>query len=257
MRQCTIGKRSIFPAGTNFFRSIAAYPCLASGSTPYRWFRMPPPITCVADLRELARKRVPRAFFDYDDRGSYDEVTLRDNRAVFERIRLRQRVMIDVDQRDLSTDVVGQPLSMPLAIAPTGLTGLTHGSGEILAARAAAAAGIPFCLSTMSICSVEQVAAAVTAPLVSDLRDARSGLHEIADHPRTRGRLLGLDGHGRPADPGTAPSRDQERDDGTAETHPGRTSSTSSASHAGSAAYSPHRAARSATWPARSTVPTV
>ncbi|WP_448098226.1 alpha-hydroxy acid oxidase [Luteibacter yeojuensis] len=125
---------------------------------------MPPPITCVADLRELARKRVPRAFFDYDDRGSYDEVTLRDNRAVFERIRLRQRVMIDVDQRDLSTDVVGQPLSMPLAIAPTGLTGLTHGSGEILAARAAAAAGVPFCLSTMSICSVEQVAAAVTAP---------------------------------------------------------------------------------------------
>ncbi len=125
---------------------------------------MPPPITCVADLRELARKRVPRAFFDYDDRGSYDEVTLRDNRAVFERIRLRQRVMIDVDQRDLTTDIVGQPVSMPLAIAPTGLTGLTHGSGEILAARAAAAAGIPFCLSTMSICSVEQVAAAVKDP---------------------------------------------------------------------------------------------
>lgn len=125
---------------------------------------MPPPITCVADLRELARKRVPRAFFDYDDRGSYDEVTLRDNRAMFERIRLRQRVMIDVDQRDLTTDIVGQPVSMPLAIAPTGLTGLTHGSGEILAARAAAAAGIPFCLSTMSICSVEQVAAAVNAP---------------------------------------------------------------------------------------------
>jgi L-lactate dehydrogenase (cytochrome) len=125
---------------------------------------MSPPITCVADLRELARKRVPRAFFDYDDRGSYDEVTLRDNRAVFERIRLRQRVMIDVDQRDLTTDIVGQPVSMPLAIAPTGLTGLTHGSGEILAARAAAAAGIPFCLSTMSICSVEQVAAAVKDP---------------------------------------------------------------------------------------------
>ncbi|MEZ2417869.1 L-lactate dehydrogenase [Luteibacter sp. RCC_6_2] len=125
---------------------------------------MSPPITCVADLRELARKRVPRAFFDYDDRGSYDEVTLRDNRAVFERIRLRQRVMIDVDQRDLTTDIVGQPVSMPLAIAPTGLTGLTHGSGEILAARAAAATGIPFCLSTMSICSVEQVAAAVKDP---------------------------------------------------------------------------------------------
>ncbi|WP_043692956.1 alpha-hydroxy acid oxidase [Luteibacter sp. 9133] len=125
---------------------------------------MPTPITCVADLRDLARKRVPRAFFDYDDRGSYEEVTLRDNRAVFDRIHLRQRVMIDVDRRDLTTDVVGQPLSVPLAIAPTGLTGLTHGSGEILAARAAAAAGIPFCLSTMSICSVEQVAAAVKDP---------------------------------------------------------------------------------------------
>jgi L-lactate dehydrogenase (cytochrome) len=125
---------------------------------------MPTPITCVADLRDLARKRVPRAFFDYDDRGSYEEVTLRDNRAVFDRIHLRQRVMIDVDRRDLTTEVVGQPLSVPLAIAPTGLTGLTHGSGEILAARAAAAAGIPFCLSTMSICSVEQVAAAVKDP---------------------------------------------------------------------------------------------
>jgi L-lactate dehydrogenase (cytochrome) len=125
---------------------------------------MPAPITCVADLRELARKRVPRAFFDYDDRGSYEEVTINDNRAIFERIRLRQRVMIDVDHRELATTIVGQPVTMPLAIAPTGLTGLTHGSGEILAARAAAAAGIPFCLSTMSICSVEQVAAAVKQP---------------------------------------------------------------------------------------------
>jgi L-lactate dehydrogenase (cytochrome) len=125
---------------------------------------MPAPITCVADLRELARKRVPRAFFDYDDRGSYEEVTINDNRAIFERIRLRQRVMIDVDHRELATSIVGQPVTMPLAIAPTGLTGLTHGSGEILAARAAAAAGIPFCLSTMSICSVEQVAAAVKQP---------------------------------------------------------------------------------------------
>lgn len=125
---------------------------------------MPTPITCVADLRDLARKRVPRAFFDYDDRGSYEEVTLRDNRAIFDRIHLRQRVMIDVDRRDLTTRVVGQPLAVPLAIAPTGLTGLTHGSGEILAARAAADAGIPFCLSTMSICSVEQVAAAVKDP---------------------------------------------------------------------------------------------
>ncbi|MGO4702571.1 alpha-hydroxy acid oxidase [Dyella sp. 2RAB6] len=125
---------------------------------------MATPITNVLDLRELARRRVPRAFFEYADRGAYDEVTLRDNRAAFERLKFRQRVMMDVDQRSLATTVVGQPISMPLAIAPTGLTGLQHGSGEILGARAAAKAGIPFCLSTVSICSIEQVRAAVGAP---------------------------------------------------------------------------------------------
>jgi L-lactate dehydrogenase (cytochrome) len=122
------------------------------------------PITNVMDLRELAKRRVPAAFFDYDDRGSYDEVTLHDNRAAFAAIRLRQRIMIDVDKRNLGTTILGAPVSLPLAISPTGLTGLTRGSGEILAARAAAAAGIPFCLSTMSICSIEQVAAAVKDP---------------------------------------------------------------------------------------------
>jgi L-lactate dehydrogenase (cytochrome) len=122
------------------------------------------PITNIWDLRELARRRVPRAFFEYADRGSYDEITLQANRAAFDEIRLRQRVMIDVDRRSLATTIVGQPVSMPLAIAPTGLTGLQHGSGEIHGARAAAAAGIPFCLSTMSICSIEQVRAAVPHP---------------------------------------------------------------------------------------------
>jgi L-lactate dehydrogenase (cytochrome) len=122
------------------------------------------PITNVADLRALAKRRVPRAFFEYADRGSYDETTLHANRSALERIALRQRVMCNVDQRSLATDIVGQPASMPLAIAPTGLTGLQHGSGEILGARAAAKAGIPFCLSTMSICSIEQVRAAVDAP---------------------------------------------------------------------------------------------
>jgi L-lactate dehydrogenase (cytochrome) len=122
------------------------------------------PITNVADLRELAKRRVPRAFFEYADRGSYDEVTLRANRTAFERIALRQRVMGNVDNRSLATDIVDQPVSMPLAIAPTGLTGLQHGAGEILGARAAEKAGIPFCLSTMSICSIEQVRAAVEKP---------------------------------------------------------------------------------------------
>ena len=125
---------------------------------------MGPVITNVLDLRELASRRVPRAFFEYADRGSYDEITLRDNRAALEAIRLRQRVMIDVDKRNLGTTILGGNVSMPLAIAPTGLTGLQWGAGEILGARAAAAAGIPFCLSTMSICSIEQVRAATEKP---------------------------------------------------------------------------------------------
>ncbi|MBM7127876.1 alpha-hydroxy-acid oxidizing protein [Dyella flava] len=121
-------------------------------------------MTNVADLRALARRRVPRAFFEYADCGSYDEATLRANRAALEHIALRQRVMCNVDNRSLTTEIIGQPASMPLAIAPTGLTGLQHGGGEILGARAAAKAGIPFCLSTMSICSIEQVHAAVDTP---------------------------------------------------------------------------------------------
>jgi len=121
-------------------------------------------ITNVLDLRELAQRRVPRAFFEYADRGSYDEITLRDNRAALEAMRLRQRVMVDVDKRNLATTILGAPVSVPLAIAPTGLTGLQWGGGEILGARAAAAAGIPFCLSTMSICSIEQVRAASDRP---------------------------------------------------------------------------------------------
>jgi L-lactate dehydrogenase (cytochrome) len=125
---------------------------------------MKTPVTNIADLREIARRRVPRAFFEYADRGSYDEVTLRENRRAFDRLQLRQRVMQNVDHRSLGTTMLGSPASMPLAIAPTGLTGLQHGSGEILGARAAAEAGIPFCLSTVSICSIEQVRAACDTP---------------------------------------------------------------------------------------------
>jgi L-lactate dehydrogenase (cytochrome) len=122
------------------------------------------PATTIMDLREMARRRVPHAFFEYADGGSFDEVTLRSNRARFEAIRLKQRVMLDVDLRSTATTVLGQSISLPLAIAPTGLAGLQRGSGEILGARAAVAAGIPFCLSTMSICSIEQVRAAVPQP---------------------------------------------------------------------------------------------
>jgi len=121
-------------------------------------------ITCNEDLRLLAKKRVPKAIFDYVDRGSYDESTIKSNRQRLSDIQLRQRVMIDVEERHLATTLVGQKASMPLAIAPTGLTGIMHGSGEVLAAQAAEEAGIPFTLSTMSICSIEQVREKTTKP---------------------------------------------------------------------------------------------
>jgi L-lactate dehydrogenase (cytochrome) len=121
-------------------------------------------ITCIEDLRDTARRKVPRAFFEYADGGSYSEETLRANRADLERISLRQRVMVDVADRSTSTKILGEPASLPLALAPIGLCGMQHGDGEILACRAARAAGIPFCLSTMSICSIEDVAGAVDKP---------------------------------------------------------------------------------------------
>jgi L-lactate dehydrogenase (cytochrome) len=121
-------------------------------------------ITCIEDLREVARRKVPKAFFDYVDSGSYNEETLRANRADLETIKLRQRVMVDVSERSLATTVIGQKISAPFALAPIGLCGMQHGDGEILAAQAAEEAGIPFTLSTMSICSIEQVAEAASRP---------------------------------------------------------------------------------------------
>lgn len=121
-------------------------------------------IHSIGDLRELARRRIPRAIFDYADGGSYDERTLRRNAADLDAISFRQRVMVDVSNISLGTTVLGQPASMPLGIAPTGLAGFFHADGEILGARAAAEFGIPFCLSTMSICSVEDVRAATRQP---------------------------------------------------------------------------------------------
>ncbi len=121
-------------------------------------------VTCIEDLRQTARRKVPRAFFDYAEAGSYSQETLRSNRSDLERLKLRQRVLVDVDRRDLSTTILGEKVSLPLALAPIGLCGMQHGDGEILACRAAQAAGIPFTLSTMSICSIEDVAAAVAKP---------------------------------------------------------------------------------------------
>jgi L-lactate dehydrogenase (cytochrome) len=121
-------------------------------------------VTCIEDLRLLHKRRVPKAFFDYADRGSYTEDTLRANSEKLQEIKFRQRILVDVSKRDLSTTILGEPASMPLVLAPVGLLGMQHGDGEIHACRAAQAAGIPFTQSTMSICSIEDIAAAVDKP---------------------------------------------------------------------------------------------
>ena len=116
-------------------------------------------INSIADLRELARRRLPRALYEYIERGSYDELTWSRNREDLRAVTLRQRVMVDVSNLSTTTTVLGERWNFPVALAPTGLTGLFHRDGEIQAARAAHAAGVPFCLSTMSICSIEDVRA--------------------------------------------------------------------------------------------------
>jgi L-lactate dehydrogenase (cytochrome) len=121
-------------------------------------------ITCIDDLRTLHKRRVPKAFFDYADRGSYAEETLRANREDLQQIKLRQRILVDVSKRDMKTAILGEPSALPLILAPVGLLGMQHGDGEIHACRAAQAAGIPFTQSTMSICSIEDIAAAVDKP---------------------------------------------------------------------------------------------
>jgi L-lactate dehydrogenase (cytochrome) len=123
-----------------------------------------PAITNIEDLRQMMRRKIPRAVFDYVDRGSYDELTWRTNTDDLRAIRFRQRVLIDADNRDLSWTMLGEKISMPVCIAPTGLTGLVHGNGEMLAARAAEAAGIRYTLSTMSICSIEDVRSVIKGP---------------------------------------------------------------------------------------------
>ena len=117
-----------------------------------------PIITNIEDLRLLAKRRVPRMFYDYADSGSWTESTYRANESDFQKIKLRQRILVNLEHRSTETTMIGQKVAMPVAIAPTGLTGMQHADGEILAARAAKKFGIPFTLSTMSICSIEDVA---------------------------------------------------------------------------------------------------
>jgi L-lactate dehydrogenase (cytochrome) len=121
-------------------------------------------VTSIEDLRLMAKRRVPRMFYDYADSGSWTEQTYRANTSDFENIRLRQRVAVNMEGRSLATKMVGIDAAMPVALAPTGLTGMQHADGEILAARAAAAFGVPFTLSTMSICSIEDVATNTNKP---------------------------------------------------------------------------------------------
>jgi L-lactate dehydrogenase (cytochrome) len=122
------------------------------------------PITNIEDLRRLGARRLPRVLFDYVESGSYDEITLRANLSELAAIRFRQRVLVDTTGRSMQTEVLGETWSMPIAIAPTGLTGLVRGNGEVLAARAAEAAGIRYCMSTMSIGTIEDVRAATRVP---------------------------------------------------------------------------------------------
>ena len=146
-------------------------------------------ITCVEDLRLLARRRVPRMFYEYADSGSWTESTYRANESDFGRIKLRQRVAVNIDNRSTATRMVGIDVKMPVAIAPTGLTGMQHADGEILAARAAQRFGIRFTLSTMSICSIEDVAAATRHPFWFQLyvmRD-RDFIVRLIDRARAAG----------------------------------------------------------------------
>ena len=155
-------------------------------------------ITTIEDLRQLAENRVPRMFYDYADSGSWTESTYRANERDFQPIKLRQRVAVNMENRSTATTMVGCAVKMPVAIAPVGLTGMQHADGEILAAKAAEKFGIPFTLSTMSICSIEDIAAHTTAPFWFQLymmrdRDAMTRMIERARAARCSALVLTLD----------------------------------------------------------------
>jgi L-lactate dehydrogenase (cytochrome) len=157
-----------------------------------------PVITCVEDLRLLHEARTPRMFYDYCDSGAWTESTYRANSDDFQSIKLRQRIAVNMENRSLKTTMVGQEVKMPVALAPTGLTGMQHADGEILAARAAEKFGVPFCLSTMSICSIEDVAARTTQPFWFQLyvmkdRDFIERLIDRAKAARCSALVLTLD----------------------------------------------------------------
>ena len=157
-----------------------------------------PVITCIEDLRQLAEKRVPRMFYDYADSGSWTETTYRANESDFQAIKLRQRVAVNMEGRSTAVQMVGQAAKMPVAIAPVGLTGMQHADGEIHAARAAEKFGIPFTLSTMSICSIEDIAEHTSAPFWFQLymmrdRDAMARMIQRCKAAQCSALVLTLD----------------------------------------------------------------
>ena len=152
----------------------------------------------IADLKELARRRVPKMFFDYADSGAFTQSTYQANEDDFKKIKLRQRVLVDMSNRSLATTMIGEKVAMPVALAPTGLTGMQHADGEMLAAQAAEAFGVPFTLSTMSVCSIEDVASVTTKPFWFQLyvmrdRDFVKSLIERAKAAKCSALVLTLD----------------------------------------------------------------
>ena len=157
-----------------------------------------PVITNIEDLRQLAQRRVPRMFYDYADSGSWTESTYRANESDFQKIKLRQRVAVNMENRSTATKMVGQDVKMPVCIAPVGLTGMQHADGEIHAARASEKFGIPFTLSTMSICSIEDIAASTKAPFWFQLymmrdRDAMARMIDRCKVAKCSALVLTLD----------------------------------------------------------------
>jgi L-lactate dehydrogenase (cytochrome) len=157
-----------------------------------------PVITSIADLKRLHKRRSPKMFYDYAESGSYTEQTFRDNTDDFAQIRLRQKVAVDMSGRTTAGQMVGQPVTMPVALAPVGMTGMQSPDGEIKAARAAERFGVPFTLSTMSICSIEDVAAHTTQPFWFQLyvmrdQDFVAGMIERAKKARCSALVLTLD----------------------------------------------------------------
>ena len=125
---------------------------------------MPAVITSIEDLRQMHRRRVPKMFYDYCESGSYTEQTFSENVSDFSKLRLRQKVAVDISNRTVAGTMLGQKVTMPVALAPVGFTGMQNANGEIKAARAAQDFGVPFTLSTMSICSIEDIASHTSAP---------------------------------------------------------------------------------------------